>query len=235
MMSHIEDLKASWRLRSVVEKQDALLIALAEMSPHPGAGVPVSEECDQGLAWSESPEEFHFHMEAARQRGFFAESEYIGDAKTYLSPAGWNRVDELRKVDPELSDLVFVAMAFDKALLPAWVDGYEPGIRAAGYRPERVDTTPHADKIDDRIMAMIRASRFVVVDVTLQKCGAYFEAGFAMGLGRPVIWGVREDDLSHVHFDTRQFAHILWRTPAELAGLVKDKIEGMFGHGPVAK
>ena len=31
-----------------------------------------------------------------------------------------------------------------------------------------------------------------------------------MGLGLPALWSVRQDDLPHVHFDTRQFYHVVW-------------------------
>ena len=56
----------------------------------------------------------------------------------------------------------------------------------------------------------------MVADVTQQKQGVYFEAGYALALNRPVIWCVREDDLCNVHFDTRQYNHIVWKTSEDL-------------------
>lgn len=70
----------------------------------------------------------------------------------------------------------------------------------------------------------IETSKFVVVDVTEQKQGAYFEAGLALGFGKTVIWTVREDELQNVHFDTRQFAHIVWKDEAKLAQALRDVI-----------
>ena len=35
----------------------------------------------------------------------------------------------------------------------------------------------------DRIIAQIRASKFVVADFTRNRGGVYYEAGFALGLG----------------------------------------------------
>jgi len=46
--------------------------------------------------------------------------------------------------------------------------------------------------------------------------GVYFEAGFAMGLGIPVIWTVRKDQIEQVHFDTRQYNHIVYDSPEDL-------------------
>jgi hypothetical protein len=37
------------------------------------------------------------------------------------------------------------------------------------------------------------------------RLNVYFEAGVALGLGRPVIWTCREDDIARLPFDTRQF------------------------------
>jgi hypothetical protein len=37
-----------------------------------------------------------------------------------------------------------------------------------------------------------------------------------MGLGTPVIWTCRKDDIKNAHFDTRQYNHIIWSTAEEL-------------------
>ena len=88
---------------------------------------------------------------------------------------------ERRKVD---SDQAFVAMAFDAEFRSAYDNGFDPGIRAAGYRPLRVDRHEHVNRIDDEIIAQILHSNFVVADFTAQKHGVYFEAGFALGLSK---------------------------------------------------
>ena len=99
---------------------------------------------------------------------------------------------------------------------PLWLDAIGPAIEAAGYKPYRVDSDPHIDRIDARIVAEIRNSKFLVADVTEHKQGVYFEAGYALALGLPVIWTVRGDDLANAHFDTRQYNHIVWSDPTEL-------------------
>ena len=47
-----------------------------------------------------------------------------------------------------------------------------------------------------------------------------------MGLGLPVVWSVREDELDDVHFDTRQFNHVVWKDPAELRRLLAERVAG---------
>lgn len=227
----LERFKASWRDRTVAEKQDALLSSLAKMSKHPGDAVTLVANCDHVLAWCEFENEFAYHLQAMQAQGLAIAPTM--DPEWIITPAGWNRVAKNLSRDHFSTDLVFVAMAFDPMLADAWSDGLQPGIKAAGYRPERVDTGHHAGKIDDRIMAMIREARFVVVDVTTQNRGAYFEAGFALGLDRQVIWSVRGDDLPNVHFDTRQFNHVVWSDPADLRNKIEDRVLGVFGRGPV--
>lgn len=61
----------------------------------------------------------------------------------------------------------FVAMWFDESLRPIYENGFRKAIVAAGYEACRIDDNPyHSDKIDDRILAEIRQSRFVVADFT---------------------------------------------------------------------
>jgi hypothetical protein len=141
-----------------------------------------------------------------------------------LTVDGWKQISPLR-TDGAIG-LVFVAMWFDDSL-----DAAFEAIRSAiesdcGLQAYRVDRIQHNDQITDRILAGIRASQFTVADVTGQRQGVYFEAGFAMGLGRDVIWCCREDELSMVHFDTRQFSHVVWKSPADLRQKLAARIRG---------
>src|SRR5262249_38445874 len=126
-----------------------------------------------------------------------------------------------------------VAMSFHPSLKSAYVEGIEPGFRSAGYIGGRVDQIPHNDNITNRILAGIRAAQFVIPDFTLQPPGVFYQAGFAEGLGRPVIRTCRAKDLKKLHFDTRQFFHLKWETPAELRVALADHIRSTIG-GPGA-
>ena len=132
-----------------------------------------------------------------------------------LTLKGWERVGELRKAGRS-SDTAFVAMWFTDELESAWEDGFKPALEEEGWNPIRIDKKQHNDKIDDQIVASIRRSGLVVADFTGQRGGVYFEAGFALGLGLPVIWTVKETGLEHLHFDTRQYNHIGWKDPEDL-------------------
>ena len=110
--------------------------------------------------------------------------------------------------------------------------GLAEAIREAGYDRVRVDRIDYDEKIDDRIIAEIRRSAFVVADFTGHRGGVYYEAGFAHGLGKRVIFACRKGDLNGLQFDVRQYNTILWDTPEELAPLLKNRILALFGAGP---
>jgi hypothetical protein len=128
----------------------------------------------------------------------------------------------------------FVAMWFDPSLQDAWTNGFDPGIRAAGFQPFRIDNKDYVGGITDEIMAEIRRSRFVVADYTGQVNGVYFEAGFAFGLGLTVIPTCRADEVPKLHFDIKHLNTLLWKSPAELAESLNRRIRAVVGAGPDA-
>lgn len=80
-------------------------------------------------------------------------------------------------------------------------------------------------------MAEIRNSRFVIADTTEQNNGVYyFEAGYALGQGLPVIWSVRKDDVKNVHFDTAQYNQIRWESAPQLEEAMFNYICAIIGQ-----
>ena len=132
-----------------------------------------------------------------------------------------------------VSSIGFCAMWFSEDVKPLWTQVIEPAIRAAGYEPLRIDSKQHNGKIDDEIMASIRASRFVVSDFTGNRGGVYYEAGFAHGLGLPVVFMCREGD--DLHFDVRQYNCIFWKLDAldEARERLKNRLLATLGQGPL--
>ncbi len=96
-----------------------------------------------------------------------------------LSYAGHRYVDELG-VALSNSEKIFVAMWFGSAEQTAlYEEAIAPAIRDAGYIAVRIDNTEHNEKIDDQIIAEIRKSKAVVVDLTC-------------GLATPENWSTAE-------------------------------------------
>jgi nucleoside 2-deoxyribosyltransferase len=122
-------------------------------------------------------------------------------------------------------------MSFAPDLKSAWEIGIRPALRKAGFMPYRVDAEPHIERIDTKIVTEIKNSRFLIADVTRQRPGVYFEAGYALGLGLQVFWCVRSDDLKNVHFDTRQYNHIVWDNEQHLAEQLYLFVSAIIGRG----
>ena len=94
-----------------------------------------------------------------------------------------------------------------------------------------IRTKEHTNKIDDEIISEIKRSTFLIADFTGHRGGVYFEAGIAMGLGVPVIWTCRKDDIANLHFDIRQYNCIAWTEPDNLAKQLKKRILHVVGEG----
>ena len=188
----------------------------------------------QARAYSESSStgELDFLLDYAKTEGWIEGKmgEYV------VTVNGYSRLSELDKIEVD-SSRAFVAMWFDSSLNDAWEQGIRLGVEDAGYEAIRIDDKEHVNKIDDEIIAEIRRARFVVADFTQGKDGArggvYYEAGFANGLNIPVIFSCRKDKLAEVHFDTRNYNHITWKSPTELRRKLSKRIAAVIGEGPI--
>lgn len=203
---------------TTAQKQLVLLKAIERRTRYPGFEVKLNTWVDYVLAWAANEDEFRYLLKALEERELVVSPSKTlsGPAEVIITPEGW---DYLEKQESEIpfADQAFVAMSFRNEMDKVWAEGIKRGIENAGYRAVRVDKEPHIDRIDAKIVSEIKNSRFLVADVTGQNQGVYFEAGFALGLGRPVIWTIRKDRLDKVHFDTRQYNHIVWETTDYLA------------------
>ena len=199
------------------------------------------EEADAVLLSLEQDELVQIPLETIAKRDIRTKTTVPHTKRTWhmlwVTPKGFAHHEELRKsVD---SSRAFVAMWFGKDMDAVYDEAIAPAVRAAGYEPVRVDRVDHLGKIDDEIIAQIRRARFVVADFTaadLEKPrgGVYYEAGFAYGLGREVIYTCRADFVEALHFDTRQFNHLVWEADnlPDFRRDLQNRIERAIGQGP---
>lgn len=185
---------------------------------------------DYPLVFARDSDEFLHFFRTLADQGLLEEPPRRDPARRTsfrLTPVGWHRVRELAKTrrDPSRA---FVAMWFTDELRAAWEDGIRPALVALGYDPVRIDLSHGDDRIDDRIIAEIRRSGLVVADFTGHRGGVYFEAGFAMGLGIPVVWTCRRLEIQGAHFDTSHYQHLLWDTPEDLRDQLVNHIAARF-------
>ncbi len=190
----------------------------------------------RAMAWSESTElrEVFFLTTYLKKQGWITTNSYGAEIGICVSIDGYRHInDSITTVNPAQA---FVAMWFDEEMTIAYEAGIKNAVESAGYTPMRIDKKPDVNKIDDEIIAEIRRSRFLVADFTQGDDGArggvYFEAGFAYGLRLPVIYTCRKDKVDKLHFDTRQYYHIVWENPADLCRDLKNRIQALIGEGP---
>lgn len=152
-------------------------------------------------------------------------------AQVTLSFNGWERYRELKRATSD-SRRAFMAMKYNEPQLDEIVDNvFKPAVKQTGFELFKLPDRPQpAGLIDDRIRVEIQASRFLVADLTHGNAGAYWEAGYTEGLGKPVIYTceqkVFDDPRSRPHFDTNHHLTILWGTekPEIIAQKLKDTI-----------
>lgn len=220
--------------KTAQEKADRLLQALARPlnSKHPGALVEIDPPTDYPWAYAADSNELSYYIDHLVLAELVAKRE----DKYLLTVKGWERVEHLRE-SRATSKLAFVAMPFAEELNDLYEKAIKPGVTEAGYEPIRVDREEHIGKADDYIISKIKESRFIVADLTGQRQSVYFEAGFALGMGLPIVWLCEDGDVQGLHFDIRQYNHLLWKRGEweDLANRLRYRIDVTIGLGHTTK
>lgn len=138
-----------------------------------------------------------------------------------LTMSGWQRYEELKRAGDKNSRKAFLAMKFyDKydnetdyyfqnTLFP---DYLIKAVKDTDYNLENPLLDPKAGNIHARIEVEIRNSRFVIAELSHHNNGAYWEAGFARGLGKPVIYMYNKEisEIEKPHFDVGSDHIVFW-------------------------
>ena len=199
----------------------------------------------EALAWSESTtwQELCFLLNQLGYFNLLESIDYYGEGVSFrVTHNGYQKAQEI--VVNTDSSQVFVAMWFgkndeDKEKMNKLYDHIEQAAKNTGYTTLRIDRKKDLNKVDDEIIAQIRQSQFVIADFTHGNDGArggvYYETGFAEGLGKTVIRSCREDQIKKIHFNTRQYYHIGWKTEAheQLIHELEQRIVAHIGEGPL--
>lgn len=153
----------------------------------------------------------------------YVETDEFKELKAHsvvLTPEGYARVDEIQKCSANGRN-VLVAMSFNNT--QKLREAIRKGVTDAGYYAIFIDEVQHNDFITPELLKYIRDSKFVVADLTHQNNGAYFEEGYAMGLGKPVIQLCRKG--VQLHFDIAQKNTIMWETEEEISQRLSNRIK----------
>ena len=201
---------------TVQEKIDKLMLNLSISISQPNEIIKLNESIDWPLSYSNDQTELAYYIEHLKERKLLEFIKHSEEGNQFrITIMGWEYISKLEK-RATTSKKVFVAMNFDKEFDELYEKSIKKAIEDNGYISIISKRAEHIDLIDDFIMAEIKDSRFVVAEFTGQKHGVYFEAGYARGLGIPVIWVCRKDEIGKLHFDINHYNQIDWETPEEL-------------------
>lgn len=129
-----------------------------------------------------------------------------------LTLRGWERYEAERA--GQLSGAYgFIALKFnDRILDPLLRDHIKPAIKRLGFDAYDMRDVAEAGIIDNLLRVRIRDAAFVIVDLTHENAGAYWEAGYAEGLGKPVLYicEKKKFEEKQTHFDTNHCTTVLW-------------------------
>lgn len=159
-------------------------------------------------------------LELQRDQGLL---KWASNKGHYLTSKGWEHYEDLKR-GTLVSKSAFMAMKFNEPKLESiYTNHFRNAVKATGFELQTV--IGRAGPINDHIMIDIRLARFVVADLTHHNNGAYWEAGFAEGLGKPVFYTCEKSVFSSesTHFDVNHHHTILWdiEKPKEAADNLK--------------
>ena len=237
----------NWYPKTFSERVDYILLHINENAPHVGQeiswsiaealGVLFIDRYKTGIenhgkhtlrAEDDWEHEINYMLDYLQESSYIKCTDGPDEEEAFilsLSPKGYKRVDELQKYSSHGHN-VLVAMQFGDDTKPLR-EAIRKGISEAKYNAFFIDEVQHNDLITPELLKYIRDSKFVVVDLTHQNNGAYFEEGYAMGLGKPVIQLCQKGKT--LHFDIAQKNTIMWETeddiPEKLANRIKATID----------
>ena len=131
-----------------------------------------------------------------------------------LTPEGWERFGRINKGEVN-SKKVFMAMKYDDQLLIDAYKFFQYAVEETGFKLNILDEVLKAGLIDDQLRVNIRQAKFILADLTRSNAGAYWEAGFAEGLGKQVIYLCEKSywEANKTHFDTNHHTTVIWSLP----------------------
>jgi hypothetical protein len=168
-------------------------------------GIPISAAGDvQALSWLRNQIDYQPLLEQG--------SDQNEKLSFRLTLFGSQKYEQLRKASRE-SRTAFMALRFGDPVLDDVVENcFKPAVLRTGFELRKLSDKQPAGLIDNQIRAAILSGRFVIADLSHANDGAYWEAGYAEGLGLPVIYTCEEGvwNAKKTHFDTNHMVTIIW-------------------------
>ena len=223
----------------LVVKGDYLLKYLRRRSKTLAEGVPFSPN-ELAVGFCANKAELLFCLRYLADKNLIEEDasaprkgpQQSGGLTYRLTPAGWAALDAA--TSQKTGPIAVVTLSLEKDADTLWNQGLSAGTQAAGYTAVRIDSKEHGNKINDEIVVALRHADCVVADLTGQNPLAYFEAGLAIGLGKPIFWTCEESEArdKKLFLETRQYLVTTWTRDKldDFSRRLAQRIEATLGH-----
>ena len=227
--------------RTLIDKINFVIKYLADATKFFGDTIEISRPYGHRLFFCKDEEELNNILEAIKDQGYIT-----GNSVSMIDVVDMSNGKPPRRITMTAKGLqyadtlfsrtnstqCFVAMWFDESTKQLYekihnaVTGNPNAEKTspeygANYSIMKIDEKDHINYIPAEIISEIKRSKFMIADLSGYRGGVYYEAGFADGLGIPVIltcskqWFEEHTDeegikYNGVHFDLKQKNILQW-------------------------
>lgn len=220
----------SWYPKNFAEKIDLIVLKLEELSTYDGDYVKVFDLANKLFFLSPNKSkniadgcdktvQIQYIVDYLEKENYLADE---GNGFFQLTHKALERIYELQKNQTNNKN-VFVAMKFGEETKELR-EKIKEGLKEFNVRI--MDEIEHNHQIIPEMLYEIRNSRFVIAELSHHNNGAYYEAGYALGLGKEVIHICDKKELkSGLHFDVAQVNTIFYDSIDEIPEKLRKRIE----------
>ena len=198
------------------EQADLFIRWLGDNIDGPGETVSVESNTHRSIIGAKTSEGYALVLNHLFSKGLIitkdTDTAIEKKSRLTLTFKGWEHYEQLR-LGKGIYRKAFMAMKYgDPELTSILEDIFKPAAKQAGFELLPLSDIPKAGLIDDKLRVEIQASDFIIADLTHDNLGAYWEAGYAEGLGKPVIYTCEKEKFENekTHFDTNHHLTITW-------------------------
>ncbi len=206
----------TFELPNIIEQANNLILFIGDKSFFYSDILKISGEFCLAMIGSCSEDDYMVIQKHLRDSEYISIPEQYDNLDDFFEPsselgltfAGWEKYNELTNYIDE-SKYAFMAMDYNDKLLNKICDNhFKKAVAETGFELILLRDRPKAGIIDNYLRVSIKRAKFLIADLTHENNGAYWEAGYAEGLGKHVIYLCKKGIKSH--FDTNHCTTIFW-------------------------
>ena len=204
-----------YKLPNPFEQANNLILWLGNnLGDNYGDEVELDVETLTSIIGSKTIGDVEFILKHLDDEGYIHAQPTMGTWSCGLSFKGWAKFDELNKPTSK-TKVAFMAMKYnDPELDDIYQHHVKEAVKQTGFEIDLLKDVLKAGSIDDQLRVQIKRAKFLISELTHGNYGAYWEAGYADGLSKPVIYmckkSVFDDPEKKPHFDTNHLATVTW-------------------------